>query len=782
MRRKLLKNDFRKNKWNNLLLLLLMTLSVTLVVSVFFLSAQLFTSISSMYKISNPPHFMQMHKGELRQTAIDSFNREYEGIRHWQTVPMIDVYGEELSVTGDGSQFTLRDCRLDISLVQQNREYDVLLDAKRNPVQVKQGEIGVPVILLEQFPIAMGTTIHLQSGAIEKDFLVTEYVYDGQMNSTMCSSTRFLISNADFQELFGQVGETEYLIEAYFTDSALAGDYQSAYEKSEWNLPKGGQAVTYPIIFLLSAMTDLMTAIIFLIGGILLIVVALLCLRYTILAAIEEDVREIGTMKAIGIPGLGIRELYLYKIRVLMLTGCVLGYGGAFLGSSILTGHMNRTFGEQSLPLQYRILAIGICFLLYVIILLFTRTILHRIKKATVVDLLVLEKGFGKEHTAKDGMHRFKKLPINLLMGLQELRRGYGIIVILLGLVSILILLPCQLTHTMEDPAFITYMGSAVYDVLLEVEQGSDLEERREIAEGLLKTEQEQGSIRDLAYTRRVRLQAEDADGRWQGIHVDTGEGAGFGLQYLSGYHPTNRQEIAISSLLADELGKTTGEIITLTENEWQQDFVISGIYQDVTSGGKTAKMLYDVSAAEAEQYTFQINLTDRVNQETRIEQWRKNLGNGYVVENMEEFIGQTLGGMIQQINLGSRVLFFIGNALIIVITLLYLRLRIISQARYLAGKRAMGIPYRGICRQELYPVLLAGVSGILAGILVTNLLGDKVVSLLLGSMGMGLKKVEFTMLPLLQGLGIPMLLTGILVITTLGACRQIHKIQITKF
>ncbi|MFX7844738.1 hypothetical protein ABTK14_21050, partial [Acinetobacter baumannii] len=78
------------------------------------------------------------------------------------------------------------------------------------------------------------------------------------MNSTLCSSTRFLISEEDFEELFGEAGETEYLIEAYFEDSAMATDYQTAYEQSEKNLPKDGQAITYTLIFLLSAMTDIM--------------------------------------------------------------------------------------------------------------------------------------------------------------------------------------------------------------------------------------------------------------------------------------------------------------------------------------------------------------------------------------------------------------------------------------------------------------------------------------------------------------------------------------------
>ena len=337
MLRKQFMNDFKKNPGNNLVVLLFMMLSVTLAVSVFFVLVQLFTSISNMYEVAKPPHFLQMHKGALVQEDIDAFNSSYPGMEHWQTVPMIDVYGNELVVQQeDGAAFSLEECRLDISIVKQNSQYDVLLDENRRPLQLQEGEIGVPVILLEQYDIQKGDIICLTSGGVNKSFTVADFVYDGQMNSTLCSSTRFLVNDADFDALLGTVGETEYLIEAYFADSKMAVGYQTAYEQSETPLPKNGQAITYQMIFLLSAMTDIMMAMVFLLVGILLIAIAMFALRYTILTTIEEDIREIGTMKAIGVPFLEIRKLYLGKIRLLMLLGCLTGYPAALLLSGSL--------------------------------------------------------------------------------------------------------------------------------------------------------------------------------------------------------------------------------------------------------------------------------------------------------------------------------------------------------------------------------------------------------------------------------------------------------------
>ena len=184
--------------------------------------------------------------------------------------------GEDITVSGEDKYYTLSDCRLDISFVKQNTGYDVLLDEKRIPLNLMAGEIGVPMIILDQYDISLGDKIMISVDGAWKQFTVAAYVYDGMMNSTICSSTRFLISDADFDILLGNIGETEYLIETYFTDSSLAPAYQTAYEQSNKDLPKNGQAITYTIIFLLSALTDILTAFVFALAGIMFIIVVVI--------------------------------------------------------------------------------------------------------------------------------------------------------------------------------------------------------------------------------------------------------------------------------------------------------------------------------------------------------------------------------------------------------------------------------------------------------------------------------------------------------------------------
>ena len=781
---KLFKNDFKKNPGKQLILLLFMSLSVTLAVSVFLMLVQLFASISSMYETAKPPHFLQMHKGEIKQEAIDEFNESYPGIEHWQTVSMINMSGDEITVIPKESQenFTLEDCRLDISFVKQNEKYDVLLNQERNVLHIEKGEIGVPVILLEQYSIAIGDEICLKGENVEKYFEVTEYVYDGQMNSTLCSSTRFLISDEDFEELFEKAGETEYLIEAYFEDSAMSADYQTAYEQSDKKLPKDGHAVTYTMIFLFSAMTDIVMAMVFLLVGILLIIVAMICLRYTILAKVEEDMKEIGTMKAMGIPMKGIRNLYISEIRVLMAVGCVIGYGVALFAVTFLTGHMSRTFGKHQPGIGIYITAIGIAILVYGVIILFAKRVLGRLRKVTVVDTLVTEKGFAKNYKIKDGIHKSLKLPTNLLIGLYEARNGYGIIFALLMIVSLLVTIPYRMIQTIEEKEFITYMGSAVYDVLVEVEQGESLEERKQATEQLLWSEQEENYVADYQIFKRVRLQAENSEQELQGIHIDTGKYAGEGLKYLTGKEPKTEAELAVSCLMAEQLGKTIGDTVKIIWNEKEQEFVISGIYQDITSGGKTAKAIYDFRNVDAEQYTFEVNLGETAGSSERVAVWREALGKGYSVEYMEDFIAQTLGGVTSQVKQASMIAFVIGICLIGMIVMLYMKLRIAREGRMLAGKKTIGIPFSDICRQEIYPVLLSGGLGAIIGLVLTGIVGDKIFSALFSMMGLGIEQIKFTAMPVMAYVLIPVILLMVLGIVARVSCQQIKTMNVTEY
>lgn len=778
---KLLINDFRKKAWKNIILFVFMCLSVTIAASVVLMLSQLFSSITSMYETAKPPHFLQMHMGTIEQTHIDEFNESFEGITYWQSVPMITVYGDCISVAGDDKTYTLSDCRLDISFVKQNDGYDVLLDEKRVPLNLADGEIGVPVIVLDQYDILLGDKIALSANGIEKQFTVVTYVYDGMMNSTTCSSTRFLISDADFDSLLGNIGETEYLIETYFTDSSLASAYQTAYEQSDKELPKNGQAITYTIIFLLSALTDILTAMVLVFAGIMLVIVVIVCMRYVILAELEDDVAVIGTMKSIGIPEKGIENLYLAKIRILISVAGVIGFLLALLFLPRFTSHISSFFGEQPLGIQSMLPAITSVAIIYCVILLFAKRMLKQIKSKTIVDLLVLDDGFNKKVKVKSGLYKSKRLSANALIGLKEVRNGYGVVFVLMLIITILVMVPIRSLQTMQAEDFVTYMGSPICDLLVEVMQGESLEERNEVLSNILSEEAGKGYVQSATVLRRVRLQAFSNTDELVGVHVDTGLSAGKGIVYISGTNPSAGNHIALSYLLADELGKHVGDKVNIISDNQTYCMEVCGIYQDVTSGGKTAKTIYDFSGELSEKYTYQLELSKDISAEMFADNLKAGLGSGYSIKSMDSFLEQTLGGVTVRLGQVVYLVIIIGMIITIFIVLLYMELRLARNMHALAEKIAMGIPIKAICIQELYPMLWLGGTGIILGVVLTEILGETIVSALFSLLGLGITSISFSDITI-SCIAVPVSLVVILVIINVGVCLKVKKIDITGY
>lgn len=774
----ILKNDFRRNKVINLALLMFMIFSSCLAVLSEIMAVQTFTSISELYKTAQPPHFLQMHKGELNQGEIDEFMLDYEGITYWQTVAMIDVYGENLTVVSREDRYNLLGCRLDIGLVKQNETKDLLLNSEHKKVTMHEGEIAIPVILREMYGMEIGQHVILNSNDVTMEFVIKDFIVDSMMNSTMCSSTRILLSNEDFEELSGKVGEDEYLIEAYFNNSKEASDFQTAYENA--GLPQNGQAITYTMMFILSALTDIITVFVLLLVSILLIIISFICVRFTMMAALEEEIGEIGTMKAIGLPFSDIRELYLNKYRALAMAGVMAGYILALVISGIFTKHISTTFGNMSMSPLTVILSLVVGCIDFLLISYYCKKLLKKIKKVTVVDALVSGKGFGKDKGGiKDGLYKSKKLSVNWLIGIREVFYKFKswIIVFAVVLITVLIMLvPLNLMNTFEAPEFITYMGSSLEDILIEVENGEKLETSYGNVKQVLENDD---AIENYYEYARVCVQTRDVEDKLANLHIDSGDNSGNELQYLSGKAPEAQNEIAISYLNANKIGKAIGEKVVLFFDDKDQEFVISGIYQDVTSGGYTAKSKYDFSGLDVEKYVFSVNINDKSEVEKKADEWSEVLGAGVTVDPMKEFINQTLGGVTKQLRTMVFAIVIIGACLAMLITVLFLKLRLAKDLSEIAVLKAIGFSEQDIKKQYMIKIGCVSIIGILVGIFLTNILGEKIVNVALSIADIGIKKVELVSNPVIEYIMCPVLLMVLIQFVTWIVVRTIKKYNI---
>lgn len=753
---KILKNDIKRNLIGNMALVLFMTFAALLFIISVIIVIQLGASMSAMYEAAKPPHFLQMHKGELVQEKIDDFNASFEGLTQGQTLAMINIYGDDITVYGEKT-LSLSDSRLDISLVKQNKELDLLLDSNRNRIELHKGQIGIPVILLDSYDIKIGDRIEIQREGVKKSFTVASYVYDAQMNSTLVSSTRILLSDQDFEELFGKIGETEYIIEAYFTDKSLGTDYQTAYENA--GLPNKGPAITYSQIVLISALGDIIMAIIIATVSILLILIALLSVKYTLMAGLEDEVGEIGSMKAIGLPYRDIRNIYYQKYRIIIMLGLALAYLIALGISGTFIGKINKNFANSGISPFTILLPLLICLLIYIAASAYCKRILKKIKELSVTEALVWESGLGKEKPIKDGLHRNKNIEINLLFSMREVFYGFkkfNIIFITMFLVSIIIMIPQNLVSSMKHKEFLSYMGTPVSDIMVEAESGRGLEMRYAEIQKLIQNDPDIFAVQE---TKEIRAETKNGDGEWMNLKIDSGLQSGSGLHYLQGKKPLKTDEIAVSKLNADKMEKNVGDQIVLRIGKKEERYFISGIYQDMTDGGMTAKSLHDFSQTEPSSYQFIIWLKEGKDPVLKAKNWEGKVGEGINIEPTQVFVEQTLGVLTAQIQRAVSAVSMLALLTMLFPVVLFMKLRLVKDRLSIALMKTIGFTDKDIRKQYIYKVGAVSLPGIFAGVVFSAILGEHLVSIVFSFMNLGVSRIVFLTNPWVSYLALPLII-----------------------
>ena len=103
-------------------------------------------------------------------------------------------------------------------------------------VDIRKGEIGVPIYYMQKYNLRIGDKIWVDKNKNELEFTISAFVRDVQMNPSIVSSKRFVISNEDFKRIKRNFGESEYLIEFQLTDVNKINEFENLYESS--NLPQ----------------------------------------------------------------------------------------------------------------------------------------------------------------------------------------------------------------------------------------------------------------------------------------------------------------------------------------------------------------------------------------------------------------------------------------------------------------------------------------------------------------------------------------------------------------
>lgn len=740
---KMIKNDFNRNKLVTITVILFITMAVILAASATNNIANLIQGISSFQERAVPADITAMHAGDYDQAEIDRFTEQYrDHIAMQETMVLQNIDGSNIHF---GQNQTMAGTIQDISFVVQNKHFDFILDLDNEKLDVKQGSAAVPIYFMEQYDLEIGDHIAVKNGGYEQEFVISDYARDFEMNSPLTSSKRFVIHQDDYNEMLKmQAGELEFLIEFKLNETGDSAAIQNAYQEAD--LPANGPIIEGKIFMLFNAMSDMIVALVIILISILLIVIASLCIRLTFLATIDEDIREIGVMKAMGLAKKDIQKVYLNKYRIISAAAGLAGYLISFAVVNLLNGHMRLYISSDLTGSLKYILTLIAPLLVYLMIVMYCKTVLKRIDKISAVEALrgdIMESGKTRKYSFPLLNNKF--FSTNIYMGLRDTAKRfklYRLLLVIFIICTFIIILPVNIYHTIHSPQFSTYMGIGKQDVRI------DLRRTDTITEDFIKLQEELKNDHDIekfAPYMTSSYQVKNADGSWNSMNIETGDFSLFPLTFLEGRAPEREGEIALSFANAakDGLNKKVGDVVTVKAGGKEQTLTVTGIYQDITNGGKTAKAHSSLGVNEEAVlwYIVSLDLAEGVNIQEKMDYYQDAYSSAQV-NDIEEYTQQTLGNIIDQ--MGVVVISGISIAMIIAvfITALFLRMLLSKDMSQIAIMRSVGITLKQIRHQYMAGTLMVLLLGITIGVLASDFLGEFLVSLAMTTMGAA--RIEF--------------------------------------
>lgn len=770
---RMLRNDLMRKKGITAALFIFVLLAALLVSSGSRMIMELTSSIQYLFSESKTPHFVQMHSGDLDQAKVNTWAEGNAMVEQHQIVEMVNINGANLYLGAESEKNTV----MDIDFVTQNQQFDYLLNLNSEIIQVRDGEIAVPVYYLQQNKLNIGDQVRINNGAFERSYTIVDFVRDAQMNPSVVHSKRFIVSPDDLGQLKQGVGEMEYLIEFRLHDPSKTSEFTQAYQNA--GLPNAGPVVTYGLFQILNGMTDGIIAAVIILVSLVLILIAMLCIRFTMLATIEEDYREISVMKAIGISEKDIKRLYLIKYVFMAGLASILGYIASLGVNQLFVSNIMLYMGKAPATLLHFAVPLLAAGLIFTMVVLFCRAVLRRFRSISAVEALRTG-SLGDTQIVRNRLNlsrnRWSSVPVFLgLKDVMQRVKMFRLLLFVFIVSSFIMIVPLNFLNTLQAPSFISYMGVGQSDIRIDLKHTNDVEQRYA---RLVNQIENDADVQKYSPLVTSQFKIRNAEGSYDNLSVESGDFSIFPLSYLSGNAPATDREIALSDANSNDLKLKTGDQLTLQVGGQDQVMTVSGIYQDVTNGGKTAKALLPYNKDSVLWYVVSLDLKDRGVMAAKIATYEKDFSPARVTD-LQGYLNQTLGGTIQQLKLVTTLALAIGVFISILITSLFLQMMVAKDNNDIAVLRSIGFALSKIKLKYVVMSLVILIVGVAAGTILSNTLGPMLVSGIMSSFGAS--KIVFVIDPVQAYVLCPLLLAGTIIITAWISIQSIRETSISK-
>lgn len=737
----ILKKDLKRRKTMNIILLIFIVLAVVFIASSVRNLATVMTAMDDYIEKSGIPDYDAMLMSDAEK--MEQFANECEFVKSYKSSKYPMLSRETIKLNGQNIDYSNT---IIVSGIE-NATINYFDKNNKQMTNVKNGEIYLTPIGMKEFDAEIGDTITIFNGDFSMDFTIAGVFKDILTNSPVVGMERLLVSDEDLRTL------TEKLNTTFVYEYGFEVDNIKQFESS---LNKSGVNISFPVPRSLVKMMyfmDLVIAAVLILLSLCLIIISLILLKFTISFTINEEFREIGVMKAIGISKRKIRLLYIIKYFAISVVGGIIGFilsipFGNMMLEQVSENIVMDSDGNILINILCSVLIVGL-----VIYMSFRAT--GKIKKMKPLE--AIRNGATGERFRGKGLITMRKVSLRPItfMAINDLIskwKQFAIMTLTFIVGILLIIMPVNTVNTLTSDELATFFSMKKSDICMSKElmfTDSILKESMEAELEEIKNRLKENGMDTKIYQEIMfRMSASYEDNycsslAFQGIGDITAEE----YTYLEGTPPRYTNEVAITHVIADKLDADIGDTITIYKGDEAKEYIVTAVFQSMNNSGEGIRFYENeelpfnkASGSFAVQIEF-LDSPDNKEIEKRIDAISE-LYKDYKVESCGDYIDSMMGNISEQVDSLKGLILIIVLIINVLVAVLIEKTLLTKERGEIGMLKAIGFRNRSIIAWQTLRISIA----LLIGTIIGSVLGTPFSQVTSGQVFkmMGAMKIKF--------------------------------------
>lgn len=738
---RILKNDLKRKRVMNIILLIFVIMAAMFLAS----------SLNNVAVITSALDFY-MDKGAVSDYAVVLNNVETDTEKvekDWDDCKDIQDY--ELSkwmfFTSDQVKISEKkyksNCLMFLSTASE--DFNSVFSEDEKSFTLKKGEIAIPAKEASPNKIKIGDKIVLKIGDRNVEFKVKVITKDAFLGSSasMLAVSRFIVCKEDFSQL---LDDENIVNDTYYIKTKDVTAVKRFISKKKYSVYVGLSREEIK----LTHYFDVIIAYAIMGVGLVIILIAFLLLRFTITFTIQDDYRQIGIMKAIGLKNRQIRGIYMIKYFAITLVGSIIGLGLSFPISDLLLKEVRKNIIMESSRNLWWINVLA-CVAVVLIVSGHCYVCTGKLKKFSAIEAIQNGGAVERRNSRfKMKLNRHKHMTATSFLSLNDIfsnLRRYLVIILTFAVGISLVITPANILNVMSGDAIITMADIPVEDFYLSTDHITspkyymDKDKFKKEIEKIEHEYKEEGMDISLypllSFAGYVYADDENDSISLSSLKLNVGYDMSK-FSYEEGKAPEKEDEVAVARKTADELKIKTGDKIHIVIGEDKKLYKVASIYSSISNGGTgirfSSKADLDYHYINGVGMLTGVNHTDYTNAELIKKMKEKH--SGYKIYSNSKYAKELFGDMSTSIDQIKKLIFVLIILINAFIALLMAKSFIAKETKEIAMLKNLGYKNMSIRRWQMLRLVFSMIIGIFLGIAFSVLLDKASGSIIFGMFG----------------------------------------------